>query len=69
METPKGTAEKHYPKDYTSKIRRANNQDKTSATGMVNLFSGYKYHGEIARHRRLATESTTLLYLDGLEET
>src|SRR5690606_25631403 len=44
-------------------------QNKRSATRMVNLLSRYEYYGEIARHRQLATESTAILHLARLEKT
>ena len=34
---------------------------------MVKLFSRNQHHGKITRHGRLATESNSLLYLEGLK--
>lgn len=50
VETIKGKAEKHYPKNHPGQFHRTIDQDQRSATRMADLFSGCKYYGEIARY-------------------
>jgi hypothetical protein len=54
MEETQITAQKHQPKNRTSKTGRTYCQDKRSATKMVKLFSGNEHYGQTTGFRWLA---------------